>query len=174
MSSQEEISELLDKISDYELRDMDCLLYYKDIKRRIGGGFAIMSGVETYVVLSETKDPLELTSDQIYDVAKQIIVPENHQITKIHEEITDRVGLENTYYLAKTEVFKRYKEIKNENNVDMSLLAIECVDRIDSRIIPLITDNRYMGIEDFELYKLRLIIDQIDRMDEFLKRAKKY
>ncbi|NOR85764.1 hypothetical protein GQ473_06625, partial [archaeon] len=51
--------------------------------------------------------------------------------------------------------------------------AIECVDRIDGRILPIITDNRYRGIEDFELYNLRELINQIDRMDEFLKRARR-
>ena len=173
MSYQEKIDKLLQTITDYESKDMVNILLHKDLKRTMGGGFAIMSGAETYIILSTTKDPLELTSDQIYEVAKQIMFSEKYPITKIHEEITNRVGLENTYYLAKTEVFERYKEVKNENNVDMSFLAIECVDRIDSRIISLITDNRYMGIEDFELYKLRLIIDQIDRMDEFLNKARR-
>ena len=172
MANSDEISSFLYKVDSLEtsLGGM-CTLVHKDLEGNRGYSYALIESKEGYLIVSTNGPDISLTNDEMYELAKQVIFPENYSQTVPARALLDLLGSEDAYFLARKEVLSKYRVVQErkpqDQQIELSFLFAEFLDNLHEGIVPRLSKGLVKNSTNYELKVLERLIGQIDEDRKF-------
>ena len=174
MPPSDEIRSFLEKVSSLEnsLNGMNTLLY-KDLEGNRGYSYALIESKEGYLIVSTNGPDISLTNDEMYEVARQVIIPKKYSQSDITRGIIDLLGPEDAYFAVKEEIFSKYKNYcereTDAQQIENSFLFAEFFEKVHINAIPLLTKGMCENSDQYQSTVLETIIEILDANEEFRK-----
>ena len=172
MAHSNEIRSFLDKVFSLEksLTGM-CTLLSKDLDGNRGYSYALIESKDGYLIVSTNGPDISLTNDEMYEVARQVILPEKYPQSNITRGVIDLLGSEDVYFAAKEEIFSKYKqycEIETDaQKIENSFLFADFFEKMHENAIPLLTKGMCETSNQYQSKVLKTIIEILDADEEF-------